>query len=86
MWRSVYGLVSALLIAMTIAPSVLAESHPTTPATTGGGGTTTVTAVPNTGIGFMSDPAPATLVLGLLAVAALLALMAVTTWRRQEAS
>ena len=85
MWRSVYGLVSALLIAMTIAPSVLAESHPTTPATTGGG-TTTVTAVPNTGIGIMTDPAPAAVVLGLLAVAALLALMAVTTWRRQEAS
>lgn len=85
MWRSVYGLVSALLIAMTIAPSVLAESHPTTPATTGGGATT-VTAVPNTGIGFMTDPAPSALVLGLFAVAALLALMAVTTWRRQEAS
>ena len=83
MWRSVYALVSALLIAMTIAPSVLAESHPTTPATTGGG-TTTVTTMPNTGIGIMTDPAPVALALGLFAVAAVLAVFALTTWRRQE--
>ena len=85
MWRPAYALVSAFVLTMTFVTAALAANHPTTPATTGGGTTTTVTAVPNTGSGIMPDHVPSALVLGLFAVAALLALMALTTWRRQEA-
>jgi hypothetical protein len=86
MWRTAYAVVSALVLTLTFAATVVADSHPAQPATTGGGGATQpVTAVPSTGIGMMTDRAPSALVLGLLALTALLAVMAMTMWRRQEA-
>lgn len=84
MWRPAYVVISAFMLMMTSAATVLAESHPV-PATTSGGTTTTVTAVPSTGIGMLTEQAPSALVLGLIGVATLLAVMAVTTWRAQEA-
>jgi hypothetical protein len=78
MCRSAYAVISVFMLTMMPAATVLAESHPV-PATTSGGTATTVTAVPSTGIGMLTEQTPSALVLGLLALSALLAVMAMTT-------
>ena len=83
MWRIAYSVVSALTLVVTFAGTVAADSHPAT-GTTGGGATTTVTTVPTTGIGLMSDQGTSVVALGLLGVAALFAMMAAASWRQQQ--
>ena len=84
MWRLVPAMISAFVLTVTIAATGLADSHPA-PATTGGGATTTVTAVPNTGTGAVADLASGTLILSVVAAAALLGLLAFVAARRQPA-
>jgi hypothetical protein len=94
MWRITFALMSAIILTATFAASVLADSHEaagttTTTTTTAATGTTAaapVTAVPRAGVGAMADQTSNLLLLGLVGIASLLALLAVTTmWQRQRA-
>ena len=89
-WRSALALTSMLVLTATFAASVLADSHP---APSGGGGdqaaaqgaTQTVTAVPSTGVGTLADSSASALLLGLVAIAALMAVASLATARQHRA-
>ena len=95
-WRSTLALTSILVFMATFTASVLADSHPMT----GGGGQSagqgaaqgaaqgagqTVTAVPSTGVGTMSEHVSGVLLLSLVAVAVLMAVLSLVTARQQRA-
>ncbi|MGH2617851.1 MAG: hypothetical protein ACRDJC_21690 [Thermomicrobiales bacterium] len=88
MLRYMFAFVSALMLTATFATTVVADSHlpaaPPAGTTAGTAAGTTVTAVPSTGVGFMAEQAPDLLVLGMVGIACLLALLALTVrnWQR----
>ena len=89
-WRITFALGSILILTATFAASVLADSHEAAGGGNQGGGRgggrgggqEAVTAAPSVGVGTMSDQVADALLLGLIAVAAAMAVLAVVTARR----
>ena len=96
-WRITFALVSMIILTATSTMAVLADSHEAAGGGRGGGGggggrgggggggQETLTAVPTTGVGPMTDQVSHALLLGLVGITAVMAVLAVVTARRARA-
>ena len=92
-WRITFALVSMIILTATSTMAVLADSHEAAGGGRGGGGRggggrggqETLTAVPTTGVGPMTDQVSHALLLGLVGITAVMAVLAVVTARRARA-
>ena len=90
-WRITFALVSMIILTAASTMAVLADSHEAAGGGRGGGGRggrggqETLTAVPTTGVGPMTDQVSHALLLGLVGITAVMAVLAVVTARRARA-
>lgn len=83
-WRITFALVSMIILTATATMAVLADSHKAAGGGRGGGGggQETLTTVPTTGVGTMTDQVSHALLLGLVGITAVMTILAVVTARR----